>query len=143
FAPQQSVELTMAFVFGRDYTTQGNFAGLPIMQERVDSIRSYFLTDFQSVCGGTLINGINDEKGVTEKQLLIYPNPFNNQFTVEYETENQSVYLAIYNLMGVKVAEQTILSSKTIVDLSNVSNGIYFVVIQDGNKKLYHKMVKQ
>ena len=121
FAPQQSVELTMAFVFGIDYTTSGNLAGLPIMQERVDSIRSYFLNNFQSVCGGTLINGINDETETKEKQLVIYPNPFNNQFTVEYETENQSAYLAIYNLMGVKVAEQSINSSKTVVDLSHIS----------------------
>ncbi|MDT8413096.1 MAG: T9SS type A sorting domain-containing protein [Vicingaceae bacterium] len=143
FAPQQSVELTMAFVFGRDYTTQGNFAGLPIMQERIDSIRSYFLNDFQSVCGGTLINSINDEVERTEKQLVIYPNPFNNQFTLEYETENQSAYLAIYNLMGVKVVEQTINSSKTVVDVSNISDGIYFVVIQDGSNRLHHKIVKQ
>ncbi|MDT8413097.1 MAG: T9SS type A sorting domain-containing protein [Vicingaceae bacterium] len=143
FAPQQSVELTMAFVFGIDYTTQGNLAGLPIMQERVDSIRSYFLNDFQSVCGGTLINSIKDETGVKQKQLTIYPNPFNNQFTVAYETENQSAYLAIYNLMGVKVAEQFINSSKTVVDVSNISDGIYFVVIQDGNNKLHHKILKQ
>ncbi|MCW8898355.1 MAG: T9SS type A sorting domain-containing protein [Flavobacteriales bacterium] len=143
FAPQQSVELTMAFVSGIDYTTQGNLAGLLIMQERVDSIRSYFLNDFQSVCGDTLINSINDDVERTEKQLVIYPNPFNNQFTVEYETENQSAYLAIYNLMGVKVAEQIINSTKTVVDVSNISNGIYFVVIQDGNNRLHHKIVKK
>lgn len=75
--------------------------------------------------------------------MLIYPNPFNNQFIVEYETENQSARLAIYNLMGVKVAEQNISSTKTVVDLSGISNEIYFVIIQDGNNKLHHKIVKQ
>lgn len=143
FAPQQSVAITLAMVFGRDYTTQGNLAGLPIMQERVDSVRSYFLNNFQSVCGGTLINSINDETGVKQKQLTIYPNPFNNQFTVEYEADSQSAYLAIYNLMGVKVAEQPIISTKTKVDVGNISNGIYIVIIQDGIKKLHHKLVKQ
>jgi hypothetical protein len=143
FAPQQSVAITLAMVFGRDYTTQGNLAGLPIMQERVDSVRSYFLNNFQSVCGGTLINSINDETGAKQKQLTIYPNPFNNQFTVEYEADSQSAYLAIYNLMGVKIAEQPIISTKTKVDVGNISNGIYFVIIQDGIKKLYHKLVKQ
>lgn len=143
FAPQQSVAITLAMVFGRDYTTQGNLAGLPIMQERVDSVRSYFLNNFQSVCGGTLINSINDETGAKQKQLTIYPNPFNNQFTVEYEADSQSAYLAIYNLMGVKIAEQPIISTKTKVDVGNISNGIYFVIIQDGIKKFYHKLVKQ
>ncbi|MBW6484503.1 MAG: T9SS type A sorting domain-containing protein, partial [Vicingaceae bacterium] len=107
------------------------------------SIRSYFLDDFQSVCGGALINSINDGKGMTEKQMLIYTNPFTQNFTIEYKTENQSANLLIYNLMGVKVADQTINSSKTVVDLSKVSNGIYFVVIQDGNNKLHQKIVKQ
>ena len=143
FAPQQSIELTMAFVFGIDYTIQGNLAGLPVMQERVDSIRSYFLNDFQSVCGGTLINSINDETGVKQKQLTIYPNPFNNQFTVEYEIENQSAQLEVYNLMGVKVAEQKISNLITQVDLSDISKGIYIVIIRDGNNKLHHKIVKQ
>ncbi|HLU84922.1 MAG TPA: T9SS type A sorting domain-containing protein, partial [Vicingaceae bacterium] len=73
----------------------------------------------------------------------IYPNPFNNQFTVEYEADSQSAYLAIYNLMGVKIAEQPIISTKTKVDVGNISNGIYFVIIQDGIKKLHHKLVKQ
>lgn len=135
------MEVTVAYVFGRDYTTPGNFAGLPVMQERVDSIRSYFAANFQSVCGGVLTS--LDEKMKETSTFLVYPNPFNNQFTVEYETENPSARLVIYNLMGVKVAEQIIASSKTMVDVNGVSNGIYFVVIHDGNKKLHQKMVKQ
>jgi len=75
--------------------------------------------------------------------LLIYPNPFNNQFTVEYGLENKTAVLTIYNLMGVKVAEQTLTSQKTTVDLSNVANGIYFAVITEGNIKTHQKIVKQ
>lgn len=138
-----STEITVAFVFGIDYTTPGNFAGLPVLQERVDSIRSYFLDDFQSVCGGT-ITAINENaKKTSVKEIRLYPNPFNNQFIVEYELEKSSANLTIYNLMGVKVAEQILTSSKTMVDLSNVSNGIYFAVIVDGNIKTNQKIVKQ
>lgn len=140
-APQQSIELTVAYVFGRDYSTQGNVAGLTVMQERVDSIRSYFADGFKSVCGG-LINGINDGKEKINP-LKVYPNPFTNEFTIEYKAENQFTQLEVYNLMGVKVAEQQLNSFITQVNLSGISTGIYIVIIRDGNKKLHHKMVKQ
>lgn len=138
-----SAEITVAFVFGRDYTTPGNFAGLPVLQERVDSIRSYYLDDFQSVCGGTLTAVREQVSKNVAKKITLYPNPFNNQFTVEYALENKTAVLTIYNLMGVKVAEQILTSPKTTVDLSDTANGIYFAVITEGNTKTHQKIVKQ
>jgi Secretion system C-terminal sorting domain/Bacterial Ig domain len=140
FEPDSSITITLAYVFGRDYQTTGNQAGIVIMQERVDSIRSYFNTDFVSVCGGALsVNDINEQ----ENSLLVYPNPFNDELTVNYELENNTAKLVIYNLVGEEIMNQNILENTTKIDLTNQPNGIYFVTIVDGNNRISQKIIKQ
>lgn len=50
FEPDSSVELTLAFVFGRNYQTPGRKKGLNIMKERVDTIISYYKSDYVNTC---------------------------------------------------------------------------------------------
>ncbi len=140
FEPDSSIEITLAYVFGRDYQTTGNQAGIVVMQERIDSIRSYFLTDFVSPCGGTLSVG---EKEGQENSLLGYPNPFTNEISINYELLNSSAILVIYNLIGKKIKTQTITKNITNIDLANQPNGIYFVTITDGANRVSKKVVKQ
>ena len=140
FEPDSSVTITLAYIFGRDYQTTGNQAGVVVMQERIDSIQSYFATDFVSVCGGALsVNDINEQ----ENALLVYPNPFNNELTISYELENNSATLIIYNLVGEQIKTQSILKNITVIDLTNQPNGIYFITITDGVNRVSRKVVKQ
>jgi len=140
FEPDSSISITLAFVFGRDYQTTGAQAGVVVMQERVDSIRSYYLTDFGTVCGGALSVADNEEK---ENALLVYPNPFNNELIINYELENNAATLAVYNLIGEQIKTQTITQKTTVIDLANEPNGIYFVSITDGSNRLSRKVIKQ
>ena len=140
FYPDSSIEITLAYVFGRDYQTTGNQAGVVVMQERIDSIRSYYSTDFVSVCGGTL--GVSENATKKEQIVAVYPNPFNNELTVYYELEKNTATLEIYNLMGEKIKMQLLNQPTTVIDLSNQANGIYFITIVDGNSRISRKVVK-
>lgn len=140
FEPGSSIEITLAFVFGRDYQTTGAQAGVIVMQERIDSIRSYYLTDFVSVCGGTLNISRKEKK---ENSLLVYPNPFNNEITINYNLQNSSATLTIYNLIGKKIMIQNIDQKTSTIDLSKHPNGIYFVTITDGHNRVSKKVIKQ
>ncbi|PCJ27612.1 MAG: hypothetical protein COA97_03050 [Flavobacteriales bacterium] len=140
FYPDSSIAITLAFVFGRDYQTTGNQAGIVVMQERIDSIRSYYLTDFVTVCGGTLSVTENEKE---ENALLVYPNPFNNELTINYELKNKTAVLEIYNIIGKQIVSQTITQNTTVIDLANQANGIYFVTITDGNNRMSKKVIKQ
>ncbi len=139
--PGDMVELDLAFVFGRDYQNTGNTAGVVVMQERIDSIRSYYLNSFQSVCGGVLasVNSVEEQ----ENNLQVYPNPFNNQFMVKYELESATAALKVFNMYGKLVENTVITKSNTLIDLSQEANGIYFVQITDGATRVTKKMVKQ
>lgn len=139
--PGDMKELDLALVFGRDYQNTGNTAAIVVMQERIDSIRSYYLDDFQSVCGGVLasVNKVEEQ----ENNLQVYPNPFNNQFMVNYKLDNATAQLMVFNMYGKLVSNQLISTTNTMVDLSAEANGIYFVQITDGATRITKKMVKQ
>jgi hypothetical protein len=137
----ESAEFELAFVFGRDYVNAGNTPGITVMQERVDSIRSYHANGFATTaCGGSII-GLKDE--IKENHgLVVYPNPFNHQFRISYQPTNKSM-MEIYNLLGSKVFSQELTKQETVFDLTNKPNGIYFIRVTDGDKVLTKKIVKQ
>jgi hypothetical protein len=64
----------------------------------------------------------------------IYPNPTNGVFTIESDLVGER-YIVI-DAQGRKIIESVITNSKTIVDLSNVNTGIYYVTIREFSIKL-------
>lgn len=141
FEPDSSVEITLAFVFGRDYQNTGAQAGVVVMQERVDSIRSYYLNDFTNTACGLALS-VNESKQTTNV-IKIYPNPFNNIFIIDYELQNERAQLNVYNVFGKLVKEQKITTKQTQIDLTNQANGVYFITLIDGNNALTKRVVKQ
>ena len=138
FNPDSSVSITIALTFAQNYLNTGQLASLAIMQERVDSIRSYFATDFVSVCGGTL--GVND-KVKKDRLLLIYPNPTSNCFTIE--GLNKPYELTIYNSLGQLLYNETnILEASKRVDVSKYINGVLFIRVEVEGKIYYSKVLK-
>lgn len=142
FYPGAVLEMELAFVFGRDYNAPGNnLAGITVMQERVDSIRSYHANGFATTpCGGSII-GVKNE-AIELNTLSIYPNPFANQFLVSYQPTNKTM-VEVYSILGQKVVTQPITQHLTLLDLSNEPNGVYFVRVMDGKEVLTKKVIKQ
>jgi len=137
----ESAEFEVAFVFGRDYVNAGNLPGIVVMQERIDSIRSYHANGFATTaCGGAII-GIKDNI-IKNDVLTIYPNPFTNQFFVKYKS-NQNGLVEIFSILGKKILSQPLINETTTFDLSNESNGIYFVRVTNGSELLTEKIIKQ
>jgi hypothetical protein len=141
FYPGAVIEMELAFVFGRDYVDSGNVAGIVVMQERVDSIRSYHANGFATTpCGGSII-GVKNE-AIQSNLLSIYPNPFTSQFTINYRPTSNT-YVEVFNLLGNIVLTQSITQQLSWIDLSNKPNGVYFVKVTDGNKVITKKVIKQ
>lgn len=136
-----SAQMELAFVFGRDYNLTDSLSSLMVMQERVDSIRSYHANGFATTpCGGSII-GIKTE-AVQSSVLTIFPNPFSNNFTINYEPISKT-RVEVFGLLGNRIVNQSIVQKQTILDLSNQPNGVYFVKVTDGSKILVKKVVKQ
>jgi hypothetical protein len=92
-----------------------------------------------SVQIGTSI-GIDMYGGSTD--LLIFPNPFSQSTTVQFNNANSQPYvLVVYDMLGNKVREvKNITSNQVLVEKGNLNAGVYFVELQ-GTDRLYRGRV--
>ncbi len=89
-----------------------------------------------------LLSGLNSE--VNEPKVAIYPNPANNRITVDIESVESNGSIEIFNIIGVKLINEKLISGQTSVDLNRIPSGVYFYQIKSGNEVLKNgKFVKE
>ena len=71
-----------------------------------------------------------------DNNLLVYPNPFDNQLTIVSNAKTKAI---LYNIVGEKVTEFTIENQTQTINLGELAPGIYY--LQVDNKKV--KIIKQ
>jgi photosystem II stability/assembly factor-like uncharacterized protein len=92
---------------------------------------------------GGLLVGIN-EKTLTIESLKIYPDPSSTTITIEMPTTPiKNTILTIYNINGQQLTERQITEQQTVVDVSGLSKGIYFVRVRDDRTVMVGNFVKQ
>jgi hypothetical protein len=85
------------------------------------------------------------ENNLEKVNCIIFPNPTNGKFQFEVNglEFGKNSTLEIYNLQGEIIYQSAITNPKSEIDLSNHTNGIYFVKIYDGQTILTKKIVIQ
>ncbi|MDO9000102.1 MAG: PKD domain-containing protein [Bacteroidota bacterium] len=74
----------------------------------------------------------------------IYPNPNNGQFELKLNnSRNEIVKIKVYSLIGELVYETDTKNDNLIknINLSDVSNGVYFIKVNSNNKELTKKII--
>ncbi len=72
----------------------------------------------------------------------VSPNPSSGNFKISIEKTITQGYIEILNIVGEKIfAENIFNSSKKEINLKNISNGIYFVKVFDGEKNYTQKII--
>lgn len=89
----------------------------------------------------------NPDFDFTNKSFLVYPNPFNNQFEIEFQNAfSNRAKLSIFDVNGKQISEQdyTIANSKISIAPINMTNGVYFAKIsfEDGSSESF-KIIKK
>ncbi len=81
-------------------------------------------------------------EGNLMSNVSIYPNPFNDKLVIDSETPVRKI--SISNMNGQTVLERTFNgTTKTSLDVSNLSNGFYIITIEDSNgNRINQKVVK-
>lgn len=80
-------------------------------------------------------------------QLSVYPNPVNTELLVNFSvTESTQLSIEVYDLLGraVTTVEQNNFGTgnhKVSVDVSGLTNGIYFISLTDGEKQTNKKFI--
>lgn len=80
----------------------------------------------------------------TNNKLDLFPNPTNNQITIQASTELKDAEIRIVNALGETVLTQNTNDATSLtIDVGALSNGIYFVQIFSNNKMYNQKFIKQ
>ena len=92
-----------------------------------------------SKCYINIVLGISAQ---AEYSLKIYPNPFIDKIFIE-NISQEHTDLAILNCLGEVVLQRRIATKKETIELSELDDGIYLLVITSSKSKMISKLVKK
>ncbi len=74
--------------------------------------------------------------------LSVYPNPVNDQLTIQTENELSNATAVIIDLFGRVVLQDKLNTQQTNLNTSNLNSGVYFLQINAAGKRVMKKFVK-
>jgi hypothetical protein len=75
--------------------------------------------------------GLNNRNTIIPKQLVLYPNPADQGvFRIRSYDRFDGAILSVYNTRGQKVYEMNNMAHDDLVDVSNLQNGLYLVMVK-------------
>jgi len=87
------------------------------------------------------IKEIDSQKPLSnELNINVYPNPTNNTVTVAFDYLIQGT-MALYDIFGKKVSAKEISNDKAIIDMSNLSSGVYILQVVTTDRIVGHKKI--
>ena len=97
-------------------------------------------SDTPTFYGGDTIN-FNVQQATSSQTLnnlddgfLVYPNPATNEIKIDLKTNSKSRYeINFYSMLGQKVKTINQKNEKITIDISDLTDGVYFIVISDEN----------
>ena len=78
--------------------------------------------------------------------VSIYPNPANNQLTVNLNSfSSKQISLKVFDVLGKEIKCEILKSNESsyVVNLSSLNNGAYFIIISDQSQTVTKKFMKQ
>lgn len=130
----------------------------------VDTIDSYTLNGETYTVSGTYIQNLTNVAGCDSTLTLnlglqftglaenslsglqLYPNPAQNQVTVDFRYQQEDLTLVLLNLQGQEMLRKSFSGTKTTLDLSTLSPGVYLLSSLDDAGKMQtfvQRIVKQ
>lgn len=86
------------------------------------------------------VSGIED----LPAHVLVYPNPFAQQFTIGTDVYLENATLKIFNLQGQLVRQETVSGQEIIVHRNELATGLYFVQLeQQGRMAFVGKIIAE
>ena len=82
----------------------------------------------------------NSIETISENDFKLFPNPSDGQFTIETRL-NQGFDLIVLDILGHEVLSRNVSSNSCVVDLSQQSKGIYFVLIKSESTSITRRLV--
>ncbi len=106
------------------------------------SVTNPAVTDSSGVFVTTVCLSIGINEITENNTFLISPNPSPGNFIISFQRTMMKGNIEILNLLGEKVFTENIFNeSKKEIDLKDISDGIYFLKVLDGEKSYSRKLI--
>lgn len=80
---------------------------------------------------------------IQKLNTVVYPNPFKNNLSLSFTNCTKDTWIAIISPLGELIMQQKVTSSNLMLDMSNYSNGIYYLTIKNGVGQDVIKVIKE
>jgi len=120
-----SLTIANSIYDGYDNTSLGLVNFMPI-----DTIQCYSIT------------GIPNYE-IPSLSFHVFPNPASDYLMIELPANNSKTDIKIFNLLGEVAYSSTLISRKTAIDISTMTNGMYIIQITTGNNIAQQKFIKE
>ncbi len=87
-----------------------------------------------------LTTGISEAH--TMPLVTIYPNPVNDELSIEYSYSLKNVYLKVFNGLGLLVENCKISEPKSTLKINNLPAGVYIIEFITDQGTIYNKFIK-
>ena len=78
-----------------------------------------------------------------QRNVVIYPNPFNNHLTIELDKIYKGTNIKIYDLTGRQILNNNYLNRESIeLDLKEIAKGAYYLQIETDSETLFFNILK-
>jgi hypothetical protein len=150
-------DLTLLNSSGTSVATSANVGttGETITYNAVAGIYYVKVTGFNGANNSSLCYTLKVQLGTATKQnnqlftnlseaISLYPNPVQNELNILTKSEiSQNCRFAIFDSKGMIVHEQKINNKTEVIDISNLSKGVYLFKFNNGGKTITEKFIKQ
>jgi len=120
-----------------------SFANMPIVNCIADGIYSIIATNGN--CDDTLASFVScivsDVDEISTTGVNIYPNPAQENITIEIDPSETIKAVTIYDVSGKLLIQSTAVTNKIILNISELSFGYYFVKVQSSLSHYVSKIV--
>lgn len=89
-----------------------------------------------------LFDAVPEMNAAQPKSILLFPNPANDQLTIEYKATNANASIYVYDLSGKNLFSGKWNSDRLTIPLQEYNPGFYFVQIVDGNQTVNAKFIR-
>lgn len=96
-----------------------------------------------SLSGQTEGSGPEFSKSLASKDLIVSPNPFNDQLDITINDHKGRATISLFNSQGQRILAQEVKKTDINLDLSKLSAGVYWLTVQDANGSQTQTIVKK
>ena len=84
--------------------------------------------------------GIQENKN-SDVKISFYPNPVNNLLSVDVENTDEAIKIKLFSILGQEILQQEIITTKSVIDLSALNSGMYYLSVYSKKEKLLTEKV--